>query len=171
MPPQITVVGSTGLVGGAALSALLASPSQLSLATLTRLAVSTPAPANPTTTLTPRVLPDLGDAVGAPEKLAAPGGTYLCALGSTRAAAGSLAAQERIDFVLNRDLAARARADGAETIVLVSSGGADSGSYSGYLRIKGQLEDAVCGMGFRRTVILRPGVLLGRWVWRRSRAR
>ncbi|WOO81566.1 Protein fmp52, mitochondrial [Vanrija pseudolonga] len=159
---QITLVGSTGLVGAAALSALLSSPTKLALTTLTRRAVPTPAPANTSTTLTALVQPSLADAVGAPEPLAHNGSVYITALGTTRAAAGSLEGQEKIDYVLNRDLAARAHADGAETIILVSSGRADSASYSGYLRIKGLLEDAVLEMGFKRTVILRPGVLLGR---------
>ncbi|KAL1410794.1 Protein fmp52, mitochondrial [Vanrija albida] len=160
--PYITIVGGTGLVGGAALSSLLASPTPLAITALTRRALPAPAPANPGTTLTPYLLPDLADAVAAARPLAGPGATYITALGATRAAAGGLAGQERIDFALNRDLAARARADGAETIILVSSGGADAASYSGYLRIKGLLEDAVLGMGYARTVILRPGVLLGR---------
>jgi hypothetical protein len=46
-------------------------------------------------------------------------------------------------------------------MILVSSGGSSSSSMMPYMKMKGQLEDAVKGMGFERCVILQPGMLLG----------
>lgn len=45
--------------------------------------------------------------------------------------------------------------------MLVSTHGAHSGARLAYPRMKGELEDAVRGLGFRHTVILRPGLLVG----------
>jgi hypothetical protein len=86
---------------------------------------------------------------------------FLSALGTTRAAAGSLDAQRAIDYQLNLDLARAAKAAGADTYVLISSGGASATSSFAYPRMKGELEEAVKGLGFKHTVILRPGLIVG----------
>jgi len=46
-------------------------------------------------------------------------------------------------------------------IILVSTGMADSSSRFGYTKMKGQLEDEVKSIGFKRTIILQPGLLMG----------
>jgi uncharacterized protein YbjT (DUF2867 family) len=43
----------------------------------------------------------------------------------------------------------------------VSSSGADPASRNAYLRLKGEVEEALGGIGFERVDILRPGLLLG----------
>jgi hypothetical protein len=48
-----------------------------------------------------------------------------------------------------------------DTYVLISSGGAASSSMMSYMKMKGQLEDDVQKIGFKHTVILRPGLILG----------
>jgi uncharacterized protein YbjT (DUF2867 family) len=45
--------------------------------------------------------------------------------------------------------------------VLVSSNGANAKSYFAYPKMKGELEEAVKGLGFKHTVILRPGLIVG----------
>lgn len=45
--------------------------------------------------------------------------------------------------------------------MLISSGGANSKSMMAYVKMKGELEDMVKGLGFKHTVILRPGMILG----------
>jgi uncharacterized protein YbjT (DUF2867 family) len=45
--------------------------------------------------------------------------------------------------------------------VLVSSSGADATSRFGYPKMKGELEDAVKALDFEKTVILRPGLIVG----------
>lgn len=82
-------------------------------------------------------------------------------LGTTRRAAGSIAAFAAIDRDLVLRLFTAAAAAGAQHAVLVSSIGADAGSRNDYLRIKGEVEQGVQRMGFRRVDLLRPSLLLG----------
>jgi uncharacterized protein YbjT (DUF2867 family) len=45
-------------------------------------------------------------------------------------------------------------------MMLVSTAMASSAAWFAYPKMKGELEDAVKAMGFRRTIIFRPGALL-----------
>lgn len=45
--------------------------------------------------------------------------------------------------------------------VLISSAGANKDAYFPYTKMKGELEAAVAQLGFEKTVILRPGLLIG----------
>ena len=45
--------------------------------------------------------------------------------------------------------------------MLISSGGANAQSFMAYPKMKGELEEAVKGLGFEHTVILRPGLIVG----------
>jgi len=86
---------------------------------------------------------------------------FISALGTTRAQAGSFAAQKEIDYDLNLALAKSAKAAGTKTYVLISTASANHSSMMGYLKMKGELEEAVKDIGFERTVIVRPGLLVG----------
>ncbi len=86
----------------------------------------------------------------------------LSTLGSTRKAAGSWAAFEAVDRHAVLAFAKAARDAGARQFLLVSSSGADAGSRNDYLRLKGEVEDAVAALGFERVDVLRPGLLLGK---------
>jgi len=86
---------------------------------------------------------------------------FISALGTTRAQAGSFAAQKEIDYDLNLALAKSAKAAGTKIYVLVSTASANASSMMGYLKMKGELEEAVKDIGFERTVIVRPGLLVG----------
>ena len=71
-----------------------------------------------------------------------------------------------VKYVVDHDYQARfahtAREAGVSTLVLVSSMGASSCSSTFYLRMKGELEDAVRELGFDRLIIVRPPLLLRR---------
>lgn len=82
-------------------------------------------------------------------------------LGTTKAAAGSFENQYKVDHDLNLELAKAAKAKGASTYVLISSTGASSNSSFAYLRMKGDLENDIKDLAFEKTIILRPGPLLG----------
>ena len=83
---------------------------------------------------------------------------FIC-IGTTRKAAGSEAAQRRVDVDYPL-AAARAAADnGVPTCVLVSAAMADAQSRWFYPRIKGELEEALRALPFRRLAIARPPVL------------
>lgn len=86
---------------------------------------------------------------------------FFSGLGTTRAAAGGLEQQRKIDFDLNYDLAKAAKDAGVETYVLISSANANSKGAFAYAQMKGELEDRVKELDFTHTVILRPGLILG----------
>lgn len=89
------------------------------------------------------------------------GDVLFSALGTTIRAAGSRAAQYRVDHGYQLRVAAEARRHGVRTYVLVSSAGASPRSRLFYSRMKGELERDVEALGFERTRILRPGMLDG----------
>lgn len=86
---------------------------------------------------------------------------FMSALGTTRALAGSLAAQRAIDYDVNLSLARTAKELGIKTYVLISSSGVSSTSRFPYLKMKGELEDAVKALEIPHTVIVKPGLLVG----------
>lgn len=86
---------------------------------------------------------------------------FLSGLGTTRGQAGSVANQRKIDLDLNLALAKAAKEAGVQTYVLISSGGADASSRMAYSQMKGELEDGIKALGFKHTVILRPGLIVG----------
>lgn len=89
------------------------------------------------------------------------GDVLFSALGTTLKQAGSKEKQVEIDFTFNLNFAKKAKENGIENYVLVSSVGANSKSSIFYSRIKGELDDAVAKIGFKKLVIIRPASLTG----------
>lgn len=86
----------------------------------------------------------------------------ICALGTTWKKAGrDEAAFRAVDQDLVLQTAKAAKAAGIPNMVLISSAGADAGGKSLYLRVKGETEQMVTQVGFKRLDILRPGLLRG----------
>ena len=83
------------------------------------------------------------------------------ALGTTIKAAGSKAAFKAIDGDAVVALASTAKAHGATRIAVVSAMGASAQSAVFYNQVKGEMEDAVSGLGFETVVIARPSLLSG----------
>lgn len=83
------------------------------------------------------------------------------ALATTRASAGGFDNQYKIDHDLNMKLAKAAKEKGCKTVVVVSSMGADVNSHFSYTRMKGEIERDLIDMNFEKTIILRPGIILG----------
>ncbi|KAM0277879.1 hypothetical protein ACHAQH_005511 [Verticillium albo-atrum] len=153
------VIGSTGLVGAQILATLLTTTA---IKTTT---ISRRAPANPTSSPNLNAIVEADTASWAP-KLAAltpPPHTVLSGLGTTRAAAGGIANQWKIDHDLNVELVRAARDSGVKTFVFVSSAGIRGfvGSRAPYGKMKIGVEDAIKDAGFDNAVILRPGAILG----------
>ncbi|KAF2870084.1 NAD dependent epimerase/dehydratase family protein-like protein [Massariosphaeria phaeospora] len=152
------LVGSTGLTGSHILQELLASPSISTVYAYARRAIPNPtasAKLHPLTTPDTSTWPSLFQSTTPPPSL------FFSALGQNRSAPGGPTARRAIDIDLNLSLARAARAAGVGTYVLISTAGADSSSRFAYTRTKGELEDAVRGLGFAHTVILRPMLLVG----------
>ncbi|SHF68195.1 Uncharacterized conserved protein YbjT, contains NAD(P)-binding and DUF2867 domains [Mariniphaga anaerophila] len=89
------------------------------------------------------------------------GDVLFSALGTTIKQAGSKEKQYEVDFSFNFSFAKRAKRNGIKNYVLVSSTGANAKSAIFYTRIKGELDDAVSGLGFENLAVLRPSYLAG----------
>jgi len=89
------------------------------------------------------------------------GDVLFSTLGTTLAAAGSKDEQYKVDFTYQLNVARVAAENGVKGYVLVSSGGASSGSGNFYLKMKGQLEDEVNKLQFGYICIMRPAQLDG----------
>ncbi|NVK26182.1 MAG: NAD(P)H-binding protein [Gammaproteobacteria bacterium] len=90
------------------------------------------------------------------------GNDVFCCIGTTLKQAGSKEKQRQIDLELPSKFAHIAKQNGAEQFILVSSTGANPKSNSFYLRLKGKLEQAIINLDFKRTVIVRPSVIVGK---------
>ena len=90
------------------------------------------------------------------------GDVLFSALGTTLKQAGSKEAEYEVDFTFNLNFAKKAKENGIENFVLVSSVGANPNSKIFYTRMKGELDETVAKIGFSNLVILRPSSLVGK---------
>jgi len=98
-----------------------------------------------------------GDAIAA-----ANASVLVCVLGTTwRKAGKDEAAFRAVDHDLVLACGKAAQAAGIGHMILVSSVGADPAGRTLYLRVKGEVEQALGRLRFRRLDILRPGLLRG----------
>lgn len=84
-----------------------------------------------------------------------------CCLGTTIKKAGSQKAFYEVDFVYPTEIAKLSLAMGAEQFLLISALGANPKSSIFYNRVKGKVEEAIAGYGFKGFCIFRPSLLLG----------
>lgn len=82
-------------------------------------------------------------------------------LGTTMRAAGSQVAFRMVDYDMVVAFAAAVREAGAQAMVTVSSVGAKADSSNFYLRLKGEMEEALRSLAFERLLVFRPGLLRG----------
>ena len=85
---------------------------------------------------------------------------YIC-LGTTIKKAGSQKNFRQVDFEYSLVFAKRAKESGATKISLVSSVGANHKSKNFYLRVKGELEEAIKKIDYEQINIYRPSLLVG----------
>lgn len=151
-PRAAWIAGSTGLVGSALLALLLEHPAYRVVHALVRRLPDHPVTHeklryHPVDFLHLPALPSADD-------------VYI-ALGTTIRDAGSQAAFRRVDFDAVLATARAAREAGATRLAVVSAFGADARAAVFYNRVKGEMEDAVAGLGFSSVVIAQPSFLLG----------
>lgn len=91
----------------------------------------------------------------------------ICCLGTTIKTAGSKAAFRHVDYDLVVGLGRWAKAQGVPVFCVVSSIGADPSSRVFYSRVKGEMEQALAGLGLRTLYIFHPSILTGPRVERR----
>lgn len=82
-----------------------------------------------------------------------------CCLGTTIKQAGSQAGFQQVDYDFVVQAAQCARQALTPALMVVSSMGADPASRFFYNRVKGQMEQAVVGLGFQSVGIFRPSLL------------
>jgi len=161
---QLLVAGATGLVGGAVVRERLADAQWTGriIAPVRRtLHVSDPRVAAITAPLPDpafdgELYSQVSDRLGG-----AAIDTYVSCLGTTLKAAGSREAFIAVDRELVLRLAKLSYDLGARRAIMVSSVGASRQSGNFYLRVKGEVEDALAKIGFERLDLIQPGLLLG----------
>jgi len=89
------------------------------------------------------------------------GDVLFSSLGTTLQTAGSKDNQYKVDFTYQYEFAKAACENGVGTYLLVSSMGAKPRSSFFYPRIKGELEEAVTKLKFKKIAIFRPSILEG----------
>lgn len=148
----ILIAGATGLVGRIALATVLGDARVTQVVAPTRRALTAhPKLVNPIVVY--EALPPDADwwRVDA----------VICALGTTRARAGSADAFYRVDHDYPLMVATHARAQGANAFALVSAIGADARSRLLYNRTKGEVEASIGALAYRSYTIVRPGLIGG----------
>lgn len=144
------LAGATGLVGRELLQGLLADARVASVHVLVR---------RPLELRHPKLTTHVVDFAALPA-LPLIDEAYL-ALGTTIAVAGSQPAFRAVDFDANLAVACAAQVAGARRLGLVSAMGANARSKIFYNRVKGELEEALAGLGYEGLVIARPSLLAG----------
>lgn len=86
-----------------------------------------------------------------------------CAVGTTqKKVKGDKEAYRKVDYDIPVNAARFCAETGCPNFLLVSSVGADSNSNNFYLKLKGEVEDAVSRFSIRNISIFRPSILLGK---------
>lgn len=152
------VLGATGLVGQALVRQLLVDPRYDAITLLVRKPLPSRMFVDPLKKLTPIVIDftHFQDYQG----YFSVNHVYCC-LGTTLKQAGSKSAFRKVDFEYVHVAAQLARAQRADSFVWISSVGADAKSNNFYLRVKGELEDAIMRMPqLPNASAVRPSLLL-----------
>jgi len=151
----VSIIGVTGLIGGHLYELLKQDQ------TFDRIRLIVRRPFQHTDIKTEVKLIDFTDAESF--QLAIDGSDVVfCAIGTTqKKVKGDKAAYRRIDFDIAVNAARFCKMTGCEKFILVSSVGANSKSNNFYLKLKGEVEDAVKTVGLRSVHIMCPSMLLG----------
>ena len=147
------VIGATGLIGRALVNKLVESDHINKIITLTRSVAD-----HPSEKVDNHIV-DFNHLEDASEWLK--GDFFFSALGTTLKQAGSVDALRKVDLDYQLTAAQIAAKNGVEHYLLVSSSGANAQSKSTYLKIKGELEEQVKILPFKRISIFQPSLLLG----------
>lgn len=161
---RICLVGATGLVGATLIKEAV-DRADVRIVGVTRREVALPPGA--------RMEMLLADPSGWPDAIAKANARVLvCALGTTWRKSGQNEAVFRaVDHDLVLSVGRAAKDAGINQMIVVSSVGSDTASRNRYLRVKGEMEQGLSKLGFKRLDILRPGLIRGRRAERRRAER
>lgn len=90
------------------------------------------------------------------------GADVFCTLGTTIKKAGTQEAFRQVDYTYPLELGRMAKAKGAKQFLIVTSMGANPSSRSFYIRVKGEIEEALRDVKLPSLHIFRPSLLLGK---------
>lgn len=147
------VIGASGLVGQQLVAQLLAHPEFDKVRSFVR---------RPSGNMHPK-LDEIVIDFDQPESWSAhvQGDVLFSSLGTTIKTAKTKENQYRVDFTYQFEFAKAAAENGIPAYILVSSMGADAKSSVFYSKIKGELEEEVAKLSFRKIIIVRPSILDG----------
>lgn len=153
------VFGCTGAVGSQILATLLATDAFSSIKTISRRLPNAQSPK-----LQALEEGDTSKWGGMISSLSPKPSLVFNAVGTTRAAAGGLQNQWKIDHDLCVENAQAAKEAGAKTYVFISGGGIRGflSRHVPYSKMKIGVEDTVKTLNFEHAIILRPGLIIGR---------
>jgi len=150
------VIGATGLVGRALVDQLADADHIGKIITLTRRSAKHPSSKVFNQVVDFDHLDDYAESFNAH--------LMFSCLGTTAKQAGSIAAQRKVDLDYQFKAAELASNNGVEHYLLVSSSAANEQSNSAYLKMKGELEQKIKSLPFKRISIFQPSLLLGQRV-------
>lgn len=159
MTTTAAVFGSTGAVGSQILATLLATDAFSSVKTISRRLPKAQSPKLQTVEES-----DVSKWGGMIASLSPKPSVVFNAVGTTKATAGGIQNQWKIDHDLCIENAKAAKEAGVKTYVFISSSGTRGflSSYVPYSKMKVGVEDAIKELGFEHAIVLRPGMILGR---------
>lgn len=150
-----TLIGATGLIGSYLLDELLTDPFYHTVRILIR------RPLDKTHPKLEKKIVDFNDSDSLLVALSN-SDVVFCTIGTTqRKVKGDKAAYRKIDYDIAVNAARFCKMTGCEKFILVSSVGANSQSNFFYMKLKGEIEDAVKESGIKTIHIMRPSTLLG----------
>jgi uncharacterized protein YbjT (DUF2867 family) len=148
------LVGSTGLVGNEVLKQLISENSVSKINVLTRKKIHFQSP---------KVINHVVDFENENDlKKAIQGEIVICCIGTTKAKTPNVTEYEKIDRDIPVRLAKIGKENGISQYHLISAIGANKNSSINYNRIKGEAEEGVLAAGILKTLIYRPGMLIGK---------
>ena len=157
MPLQkAVVIGATGLTGGHVVRQLLGDDAFCDVVVLVRAGFAMTHPK-----LTIRKV-DFNDAADFKSKLGQGSAIFSCIGTTQKKVGGDMAAYRKIDYDIPVNAAVLGKQAGFHTFLLVSAVGANPQSANFYLKLKGDVDEAVSSAGMPSVNIFRPSLLLGK---------
>jgi uncharacterized protein YbjT (DUF2867 family) len=153
------IAGSTGLIGQQLLQLLIESPLYEKVIAITRQDL-------PTHPKLVQVKIEFGQITENTALIKAD--DVFCCLGTTMAKAGSKEKFRQVDFYYPYLLAKTTKTLGAHQYLIITALGANKSSSIFYNEVKGEVEEAVSAVGFDTVHILRPSLLVGHSLEKRS---